>query len=44
MGSESFANFDFSGFNGVLNSSDFNPVSKENISDKVINKTAKRFM
>ncbi len=39
MSNESFANFDFSGFNGVLNSSDFNPVSKENISDRVINKT-----
>ncbi|MBQ9491157.1 MAG: hypothetical protein IJU86_00050 [Firmicutes bacterium] len=39
MSNESFANFDFSGFNGVLNGSDFNPVSKENISDRVINKT-----
>ena len=38
MGSESFANFDFSGFNGVLNGSDFNPVNKENISDRVIEK------
>ena len=38
MGSESFANFDFSGFNGVLNGSDFNPVNKENISDRVIDK------
>lgn len=32
---ESFANFDFSGFNGVLSGSDFNPV-KENTSDRVV--------
>lgn len=37
MSNESFANFDFSGFNGVLNGSDFNPV-KENISDRVVEK------
>ena len=37
MSNESFANFDFSGFNGVLNGSDFNPV-KENISDMVVEK------
>ena len=38
MPTESFANFDFNGFNGVLNGSDFNPVNKENISDRVIDK------
>ena len=37
MSDESFANFDFSGFNGVLNGNDFNPV-KENIGDRVVEK------
>lgn len=38
MPTESFANFDFSGFNGVLNGSDFKPLNKKDISDRVIDK------
>lgn len=37
MSSESFANFDFNGFNGVLNGNDFKPV-KGNISNRVVEK------
>lgn len=37
MSSESFENFDYSGFSGVFNINDLNPV-KEDISDRVVEK------